>query len=214
MSTQLFTRNYYDISSAELLSDNGMIFRDETSLSFRHLKSEKTVVDIYNDNDRLMLNFSFSSGLLKKVLVRRYLKVPELFANIGGFIKAVNLLCQILINDYSTFVFFNKFKTEVGLNSQKVSKLRLRVPFTKDVKQEAVNVDQNESNQKMPREKPATSAYEVISYCFWLNHRYFKWKNSLIDTNDIKSYFDIGELQQKRNEMEARLTLIEEKLSN
>ena len=93
VSIQLFTINYYDISSSDLIIKNGMIFRDESSSSFHQIKSEKSVVDFYNDNIRLMFNFTFFSGLQKKVMLRRYLKVPELIASIGGIIKAINLLC-------------------------------------------------------------------------------------------------------------------------
>ena len=59
MSTQFLIRNYYETRSSELITDNEVIFRDQSSFSFHQLKSEKSVVDFYKDNDCLMLSFRF-----------------------------------------------------------------------------------------------------------------------------------------------------------
>ena len=72
---KLYIRNYYEIKNTDFISNNGIILREESSQSFYQYGSENSVIEFYNEAARFMLNYSFSSPLLKRVLVRRYLKV-------------------------------------------------------------------------------------------------------------------------------------------
>ena len=213
VSTKLYTRNYYEIKNADLISDNGMIFRDESSQSFYQYGSEKSVIDFYNDADRFMLNYTFSSPLLKRVLVRRYLKVPELFANIGGFIKAITLLAQFIVQDYSSFILFNNFSKNIVWKDKNKAKTPSRIAFSAHQKPESVQVKQSESHQNIRRAAPEASVYTYISYYFWLKHRFLTCKSSEIDTKQFKRYFDIGEIHLQRIALESRIETVEQKIS-
>ena len=136
-------------------------------------------------------------------MLRQYLKVTELIASTRGFINAINLLWQILIRDYSTFLV-NKYKSEVAYRSRRSLKGPLENAYNERGKTEQAVINQYVSNQSIPQVNPATSFCEMISYCFWLNHRYLKWRNLLIDADEIHRYFDIGELHRTRNEMITR----------
>ena len=212
-SVQLYTRNYYEIRSAELISDNGWIFRDEKSQSFYQFFTDKSVMDLYNKNDRLLLNLTFSSSLMKKVLVRRYLKMPELFANIGGFIKAIMMCCQFAIKDYSTFNLYNQLNSSILLKENVKDKLHNRIRFTKEKGSEMSSVEPNRTNQEVRPQLPKNKEHDYMSYCYWIKNRFFKCGKSQIDLTSMNRYLDIVYIQQKRIENGKRLTVIEEKLS-
>ena len=110
-----------------------MIFRDESSQFFYQSGTEKSVIDFYN-NDRFVLNYTFSSPLLKNVLVRRYLNVPVLITNKGDFSKAINLLAQFLVSYYSTFTCYNKLHDEAGLERQEEAKTQTAELFSEPIK--------------------------------------------------------------------------------
>ena len=187
-----------------------MIFRDESSQFFYQSGTEKSVIDFYNNTDRFVLNNTFSSQLLKNVLVRRYLKIPELFANIGGFIKAINILAQFLVSDYSTFTLYNKLHDELVWRDNKKQESQVKKFLANQLKSDSAKNKADVSVQNINQEGHKEPDYK--SYCFWLNHRFFKFKNSLIDMNIIKRHFDIGLLHQQRINLETRLTALEEKI--
>jgi hypothetical protein len=172
-------KNFIDIYYKEstIISDVGMIFEENKEEKVIHFDSVKASVVSVNKNDGVIMELYINSSDKQTVIVRRYLKIQELAAFIGGILKAYMLFAEIIClyfyqhmeqyemfsaffklnsNDEKNFkVIYNKYLVQRGISSDVSSKLSKNNYFSPD---KSV-IDQN-INQTIPQK---SSIHEVSS---------------------------------------------------
>jgi hypothetical protein len=111
INSNLASSVYYHFSQDQVIDDQGWIFeqlRSMTSIT-TSFTSTSTVYSILTesdyDNTHYMQVFSFINYFTKQNIIRSrsYMKIQDLAANVGGFIKMVLLVFQVIL------VFINRF---------------------------------------------------------------------------------------------------------
>ena len=96
------------ITSNELKSDSGWIIEDVTN--FRAITIDEIQFQLtknYDESNIFVANFQATNSL--KVIYRRYLKIQELLATIGGLFNGLLICINILFYDYSNFKYYKEF---------------------------------------------------------------------------------------------------------
>jgi hypothetical protein len=101
-------RNFLRFGIANFISDNGWILEDkkiETFTTLASIKSEINSVPLDLQQFGEIYWITIEVPNLVSIYNRTFLKVQELFANIGGFVSAITILCNIILYGYVNFAF-------------------------------------------------------------------------------------------------------------
>jgi hypothetical protein len=110
LSANLYKKNRYYFSENELESDKGWIFADFDKMSLIAYDSLTQDVDYKSDQD--MINPDISSSLYATTIylsknhdkyILTYMKVQDLAAQVGGFIKILMVFCYIINYNINMF---------------------------------------------------------------------------------------------------------------
>lgn len=209
MSMQLYSRNYFGIKLAELITDNGIIFKDESSKDFVQFNGEKSVLNIYSETDRQVLDFTLHSSNLKNVFYRKYIKIPELFASIGGFIKAIVTITKLFIYDYSNYILYKKLEKKSSISKSKQPARNVKIEFRID--RNKVPAESIQSRHEFRASNLEEPTFTDVSYWKWFKGGllccYCKKRN--YDLDNFKNIFDLESIHDKRVLLEARIEALE-----
>lgn len=106
INSSFLKRSYFRFSTNVYISENGWILEDEKS--FFYTKLDNIKFDINPAEDILKGNMywiTFESPRLRKVVKRHYMKVQELLAKIGGLVKGLTIVIQIITYHYCMFSY-------------------------------------------------------------------------------------------------------------
>jgi len=99
-------KSLFKLQQQFISTDNGYIFSSEEKLNFLKLIEEQTdILPIVNRNSQIM-SFEIYSSNISETYNRRYIKIPEIIASLGGIIKLLSIL----------FIYLNKYFCEVDKN--------------------------------------------------------------------------------------------------
>lgn len=109
--------NFFRIKNIEIETDNGYVLEEISNSNSFQLDSIRN--DISLDTDRIMA-LTLESPKVSEKYSRRYVKVQDLVANVGGLIKSIFVLGKFICEFYSArFLYFyvsNKLLTMNGCN--------------------------------------------------------------------------------------------------
>ena len=120
------TTNDFTISTSILLSHLQVktlkgIFFDSSKKEeiYSHLSNEKSILS-QQANSGLLNSYTFTLDNIKKIRVRRYINLMDVFSNIGGFSKIVVAVAEVLVAYYNQYKFLADTKSLIsGLYSKK-----------------------------------------------------------------------------------------------
>lgn len=95
----------FDLQPYKFQSDNGLIFPDEYSYESYNQKYR-----IFSKNQRSdnIVTFSFQGGQTANVFLRSYIKLQTVVTQIGGFVKAIMIIAQVIAMVISKNYFFSE----------------------------------------------------------------------------------------------------------
>ena len=151
VSTGLVYDQYIRLSKDEFYSDNGWILQNTKKINAIKVQSIKE--DIYPPYHERLTRVIFEMSKRKELVNRNYLKVPELFAKIGGIFNACSIIFNMILYDYILFKFRIKFlNSAMGeLKVQNFSKIS------------NYNYKQN-SDSSQPQEKNQNAKVKLSQY--------------------------------------------------
>lgn len=97
--------NFFRIKNVEIETDNGYVLEEISKMNSFQLDSIRN--DMSLDPD-LLMTLTLESPKISDKYVRRYVKIQDLVANVGGLIKSIFMLGKIICEFYSArFLYFN-----------------------------------------------------------------------------------------------------------
>ena len=199
ISLDMFRRDFIHLQMGTLEDDSGYILSDFSSKNYFNTDSASNFTLLYSETNRNLYGVNFDISSNKLLVKRQYMKLQELIASIGGFVKALMLGGSVLLSDYSDSVFYNHFVTVS--NIKKVNR-----DASQTIRFNKANPT-NVSNLSM-----AISKQPLVSVSFWQYLLHKIGKNSVfVDNNAINNLFDIHHLAQRIRKLEM---IREEELVN
>ena len=104
-SSQLLSLNY-----TELHSDSGWFLESIESTNFFSHGTIEYAFGPYQESNRLLYYFNMQVPTVKHEIRRSYVKVQEVLANVGGFLKAILLGASLISKGYSDFVLLKRIE--------------------------------------------------------------------------------------------------------
>lgn len=106
ITSVFFKRIYISVLNNEYISDDGWILENIRRISYYNIKELKNEISsIPPYNSLLVLRNTFDSPLLRRVTNRSYLKVQDLFANVGGIVNAFMIIINMIFTHYFRYNF-------------------------------------------------------------------------------------------------------------
>lgn len=104
ISKGLFKRDYFYFSVNEYKDDLGWIIQKDNVMEFSTYSAFEEQID-ENLNGKLVANISISGKYERNKYIRRYMKIQDLFAKIGGVANGLFILIKLLSNNYLRFLY-------------------------------------------------------------------------------------------------------------
>jgi hypothetical protein len=105
MSNNYFKEYTFYYKNVDYVTDRGFLIQDEVIEKFLSLENERELIDL-----RISPKFFFVANIrlsyFKDKHLRRYVKIQEVVAQIGGLIKGIILFIQILFSAYSKTEYY------------------------------------------------------------------------------------------------------------
>lgn len=127
--------NYINFVNVDLLTHDGLIFDNTKQISsYKFLDRVEIVSKILKEEEREMIFFFRLEGQNHPTLYdRTYSTLQEILANIGGLVKILFLMAQIVNNIYNSYVirrdlFWKVFRHLVDFKKDKTVSLKKRFP--------------------------------------------------------------------------------------
>ena len=112
----------------DYISDAGIVFSEEVTKKFIANNRVRELYDFRKAD--VFIDAVFRLDNEKEVVVRKYIKVQSIIAEVGGFVKGINVICAILFyffaktDFYSVIlekIYFYKGNDDISLNHQNYS---------------------------------------------------------------------------------------------
>ena len=110
VSPDLYIRQYISFKKNELISDDGWIFEQADILSFIQVYEKFQEITSYSPVSRTLLTI-YGQSIREKISTnRKYLKIPEVLANLGGIFKIVVSSMKLIASYFSEFEFYEEVR--------------------------------------------------------------------------------------------------------
>jgi hypothetical protein len=222
LSPKLYEQNMLTIRNAKIISDTGFILNDlvpKEGIEVSDLRRSYGV-DTYNSYGKKMwASYLLISEHFENTVYRKYMKIQEVFASIGGMLKFVQFMTGIILEYYvKTSLYYNIFKLtykreykENGdLKSQMSSHIEIRTDnyMLKSINQNS-NANKNEVS-RLNREKTKKIKEARISLCKMLlakcNRKTSKVRSKLM--NHVSNKLDIVNIIKTQNDVKKLKCLL------
>jgi hypothetical protein len=174
-SNQIYKEFWLFIKANQIFSDSGWLFQDTNQEEFFNIDYYRETWD-FRDNTETFLMFAMRMSLNNGVYNRNYIKCQDIAAKVGGIIKFVLLIGELLsfyfkrlnFKDYLVKIFFNLPNTDGDTSNQSmnVSETK-RLPKSDKQPLNLINNNYTEktSNNKSMRDSPKSgSKHQSMSY--------------------------------------------------
>ena len=196
-------RQFMKIVSNQIITDSGWIFENNNSDFFFSVSDAKQEVGIYTQSSSILYSYTFESMIMQPVIKRRYLKLQELAANMGGFIKSIALIAKLLANFVSEYHLYSTLAVEVK-KEMAISRVSQATIVPKERNQPSHNnlsgvaIRQNEINLQ-----------SISFFQFLMSHLWKKYDPKMyLDPKEVFRRIDVMyivreliELKKKQNEL-------------
>ena len=105
LSNKMEATIQFNINNNVLVTDKGYIFSSIQESNFVSIDNFERNYTGFNEKSRELILLTFNLNTKETYIERQYLKIQELMANMGGFLKVVMFICKVL----------NHFNSEVTL---------------------------------------------------------------------------------------------------
>lgn len=152
VSSAFMKRNYFNIEKSKVVTHKGWLLENVVEEEFFTLKDVSKDINPTFRNE--IFQVTFSSPNRRHLIIRRYMKIQDLFASIGGFFNFLLIGSTILLSDYVDFNYYFNYlkliKDDTHLKNPKRSKtIEMLV--------------RNESMREHKKESKLNSINELIS---------------------------------------------------
>lgn len=177
-----------------IITDEGSIFSSVKEEKFTTIENYERNFVSFNKTSRRLASLSIGINVKENIIERQYLKVQELLANMGGFVKGITFICKVLNLGNGDVSLFNKVM-ELKKN---VKKRKIPIGKTEsEIDISAINVKQEELN--------VSKSYSL--WDFYKNILTCKFKQNTLMKNKALKYLDLVEmikLKQKVKQIEEK----------
>ena len=156
LSNKLFISLNQNIHHLEIETDDGFMFTTYNKIS--SFKSEKIIKDVRlkDNNEKNFISFSFQLNNNIEKYYRKYYKIQDLAAQVGGIYNTIFLFCLLFLRMYEDNSYFeyliNKFfevRFEDTLQNQKLDQNKRKKTFSRAIVQKEIkNISYNNKNKK------------------------------------------------------------------
>ena len=156
ISNNLFISLNQNIHHLEIETDDGFMFTTYNKIS--SFKSEKIIKDVRlkDNNEKNFISFSFQLNNNIEKYYRKYYKIQDLAAQVGGIYNTIFLFCLLFLRMYEDNSYFeyliNKFfevRFEDTLQNQKLDQNKRKKTFSRAIVQKEIkNISYNNKNKK------------------------------------------------------------------
>lgn len=115
-------RNYVKFTNNEFVSDNGWLFDDKKE--YKYISLDRVIAEINSKSPTYpshMYWITIVSPQIRNYSIRKYMKIQDLFANIGGIINALVIISKLMFYHYLKYTY-NLNIAEYLLNEETKSK--------------------------------------------------------------------------------------------
>jgi len=103
---EYYKKTTYKIQTQNILTDNGFVFSDSGNVEFFKMVEEFTDIRLIDPIQYQFLVFEIFSSNISDIYYRRYIKVPDIIASLGGILKVFTM----------TFLYLNTIFSKVEKN--------------------------------------------------------------------------------------------------
>ena len=194
VSAELYIRQYFTFSINQLVSDDGWFLNETEETKLIQIFEKTQEVQIYSPVTRRLLALYYDTTLTKQVVARKYIKVQEVLANLGGFFKVAISAMKFIASFFSEFEFYEEMRDTID---KKIKNPNFTNNFIK----------QGESNAELKIEANKlmkTTAIPRISMTKFISQMVFCfWKSGIEESRAIASkYLEIGYMVKRFIEIE------------
>ena len=104
MSNKFIKSMTFWLRNVEYTTDSGIFFADEETKKFVNTEDIKEYYDM-READKF-IGAVFRLSYTQETIKRRYLKIPVVIAEVGGFIKGINIILSLLFYFYTKMDFY------------------------------------------------------------------------------------------------------------
>ena len=194
VSAELYIRQYFTFSINQLVSDDGWFLNEIEETKLIQIFEKNQEVQIYSPVTRRLLALYYDTTLTKQIIARKYIKVQEVLANLGGFLKVVISAMKFLASFFSEFEYYEEMRDTID---KKIKNPNFTNNFIK----------QGESNAELKIEAnklTKTTVIPKISMTKFIFQRAFCfWKSNIEESRAIASkYLEIRYMVKRFIEIE------------
>jgi hypothetical protein len=94
----------YNIERHNVITDLGAIFESTVSNEFYRAVELQTDLGMYDTKNKILIEWNIYTSNKTVYYFRKYVKIPEILASVGGFLKILNLLFAFINSQVATIV--------------------------------------------------------------------------------------------------------------
>lgn len=218
-SSAFFRRANYYMKNTEHITDDNIILNSEIKKTFQTWDTTDFVIDFRNTNMNggkliYQLCYALNKNGMKDVVIRKYKKIQNLFAEIGGFINFLKLISCYIIHVYCKIDFvpsiyknfeFNYFKQNILTKKEIIRKKSSLNPNPTKMSNITCNTDNlsltNRNvniDQNVKEKSPTSIEIAKIMFCFSKNKKKIYRE---IRCKLEREYLELSNLVLLRNEV-------------
>lgn len=107
---------FINLRTLEFFTDSGLILQDEQSSQYPY--SNDPIIFYYENRETVMAEVQIQGKSLGRKINRSYLKLQSLLTQIGGFIKAISIIAQMIIGYISRMSIYTDIKHNIDVRKQ------------------------------------------------------------------------------------------------
>ena len=115
-NTQVVSMDYF-----EVLTDVGWLVESIVTEKLFTLGKSEFSYGLYQESNKVLLELKIDTPNVRNKIARSYVKVQEVIANVGGFMKALMMFSNLILSDYSNYILLNKIKNDLENNEVKLN---------------------------------------------------------------------------------------------
>ena len=184
-----------------IISDEGWILSSMREEQYTSIAESQRDFGSMNPTSRHLVKFFVDLNLMEVITERQYLKIQELLANLGGFVKAIVLMSTIINKANTDVHLINSInEMEVELLKKRRSQLPVRIRFS--------NVNEKQADESNTEIRQTTVLQKKMKICGYIrNILCFKLKENTKRKMEAMKYIDLEQLLI----MNEKITILEEK---
>lgn len=198
LAKNLYVRKFIRFQFVELITDDGLIFPNEKADNYIDITNISTEVSNYDELNRNLVMFTFESDEFVRRNNRSYLRLQEVFAQISGFFKVLQIIGREICFFFSSYDLLNT------INLKPKKKLNLTIKFDNRSKEES-GVDLRNTTTEVAAVKFGLCDFLLNLIKLKKNSYLTTIEKEMFECLDIRTYIDrmrlIEEFRKQNEEL-------------